>query len=560
MKAPLDPTEPLFPIRPHAPVCQYYMKHATCKFGQACKFHHPPHHAATMHGVVGGGVGGGVVVGSMTGGGVGPAVFMNGGGGGRKIMDAPVTQLILNPVGISCTDMLGGSGGAMMMQLLPQRPDEPDCIYFLKNGRCKYGATCRYHHPVNYHQQRRFAVEDQRQQQQRPGGTGSRGAPSSLQQQQQQDPYSIPFVQYVTHGPFPQGPVVVADGPLTFVSVDGSQTYKPVSLVPGGEGFPMYCPAVQGSTVATEQGSTTSSIASSYDTGNSSSLDHLVVQGDTSSAALWNRAKKNRSGGSLNAHVSAGGGGGLARGTIPTVRSDGSIARRGRVGSYGSASDHGAAAAHFDANSGATISAASNVRTSGNPEAATMWRQDRSSSSSFEPVRRMPTGAGHYVLEAEGQQGQSQTHHGRPPMRGAQPLRRTNRHGTRSRSGDEGFTRMTSALLNMLDTPEETSADMYSDEGSYRYGFDEPDATRMLEGLSMQDDEHHHHQHRGPPPPAHPHDGEGAQWSPTWHGSAAGPGTAAHHDSRNMSNMHRSQHPPVSPNSEHSDFVGLYLP
>ena len=33
------------------------------------------------------------------------------------------------------------------LALLPQRPGEPDCIYFLKHGRCKYGITCKYHHP-----------------------------------------------------------------------------------------------------------------------------------------------------------------------------------------------------------------------------------------------------------------------------------------------------------------------------------------------------------------------------------------------------------------------------
>jgi hypothetical protein len=33
--------------------------------------------------------------------------------------------------------------------VLPQRPAEPDCLYFLKHGRCKYGSTCKYHHPMN---------------------------------------------------------------------------------------------------------------------------------------------------------------------------------------------------------------------------------------------------------------------------------------------------------------------------------------------------------------------------------------------------------------------------
>merc|ERR1719148_203985 len=39
--------------------------------------------------------------------------------------------------------------GRSFVQLLPQRPGEANCIYFLRNGRCKYGATCKYHHPTN---------------------------------------------------------------------------------------------------------------------------------------------------------------------------------------------------------------------------------------------------------------------------------------------------------------------------------------------------------------------------------------------------------------------------
>ncbi|XP_019433974.1 PREDICTED: zinc finger CCCH domain-containing protein 3-like isoform X1 [Lupinus angustifolius] len=30
---------------------------------------------------------------------------------------------------------------------LPERIGEPDCEYFLKTGTCKYGSTCKYHHP-----------------------------------------------------------------------------------------------------------------------------------------------------------------------------------------------------------------------------------------------------------------------------------------------------------------------------------------------------------------------------------------------------------------------------
>lgn len=30
---------------------------------------------------------------------------------------------------------------------LPDRPDQPDCRYFMNNGTCKYGSDCKFHHP-----------------------------------------------------------------------------------------------------------------------------------------------------------------------------------------------------------------------------------------------------------------------------------------------------------------------------------------------------------------------------------------------------------------------------
>ena len=29
----------------------------------------------------------------------------------------------------------------------PERPGEPECQYYLKTGNCKYGSSCKYHHP-----------------------------------------------------------------------------------------------------------------------------------------------------------------------------------------------------------------------------------------------------------------------------------------------------------------------------------------------------------------------------------------------------------------------------
>lgn len=30
---------------------------------------------------------------------------------------------------------------------LPERPDQPECRYFMNTGTCKYGSDCKYHHP-----------------------------------------------------------------------------------------------------------------------------------------------------------------------------------------------------------------------------------------------------------------------------------------------------------------------------------------------------------------------------------------------------------------------------
>ena len=114
-----------FPIRPNEPVCQYYLKHGTCKFGHTCKFNHPPHVLSS---------GGGPILPAG-------AVLMN-------VSGLPGQQVIAINDGSGMRGDRVQHHSHQVVQLLPQRPGEPDCIYFLRNGRCKYGATCKYHHPL----------------------------------------------------------------------------------------------------------------------------------------------------------------------------------------------------------------------------------------------------------------------------------------------------------------------------------------------------------------------------------------------------------------------------
>ncbi|KAF6176688.1 hypothetical protein GIB67_034550 [Kingdonia uniflora] len=80
------PKENTFPERPGQVECKFYMRTGYCKFGSACKYHHPS--------------------------------------------EAPNTQFFLNPMG------------------LPLRPGAPPCTFYQYNGACSYGLTCKFDHPI----------------------------------------------------------------------------------------------------------------------------------------------------------------------------------------------------------------------------------------------------------------------------------------------------------------------------------------------------------------------------------------------------------------------------
>jgi len=110
-----DPTEPLFPLRPEEPPCSYYLKHGFCKFGQTCKFHHPSIHSEHYY-------------------------------EGRE----PVFKNIdsLNESGVNLNESHAFMTSSTSLQILPQRPSEINCTYYMRFGTCKFGTYCRYHHPL----------------------------------------------------------------------------------------------------------------------------------------------------------------------------------------------------------------------------------------------------------------------------------------------------------------------------------------------------------------------------------------------------------------------------
>ena len=572
MKAPIHPGEPPFPLRPTEPICQYYMKHGSCKFGQACKFHHPPllHqlHQQQQSPQFGGGGGApsssslqlppaalqAFVTTTHGRGGVSssaPLLMSLGGTGGTPSHLLSTDNhhhqhhhhhphglsqhhsLSLGNTSLGNTDGgLGvGVGSSMILQFLPQRPDEPDCIYFLKNGRCKYGATCRYHHPIAYPSSNNAS------------SARSRGPPPHHQNQHNhhqhhsQQPRGPPAVSYVSHV-FPSSAYSTGDhnsggagggnntGPS---STSASPSFQPIPVVSmdGTQTFAYPLPDAH-------HHSSASSLASSYDT-----VSSTVDQGGDPTALAWNRARRNGSGGSLTAYgdplppLSSGGGGGgsastAARGGGPPPKQPGSSTnnhsglggsgtsttgmmhgsvsdpniaarehqRRIRSTSYGSTSDATSSSfSYYDATATAasTLSRTPSVGSWRIGSDATLESSARGSNkavsaasssypgrpevvavsnhyhpSDFAGASTPPSaGSGRAVVVA----GPPSSSSARSNLMMMMPTGSGNSSGTASRyrrsprgssgttgrrENDEGFTMMTSALLNMLDAaPEE---------------------------------------------------------------------------------------------------------
>ena len=90
------------PLRPGKTPCAFFLKTGTCKFGEGCKFDHPPELAGTDQS----------------------------------------TSLDRQTFGGIGTDPQPVRYG------LPIRPGQQECSFFMKTGSCKFGSTCKFHHPA----------------------------------------------------------------------------------------------------------------------------------------------------------------------------------------------------------------------------------------------------------------------------------------------------------------------------------------------------------------------------------------------------------------------------
>ncbi|KAJ4908151.1 Zinc finger CCCH domain-containing protein 58 [Raphanus sativus] len=155
------------PERMGQPVCQgekecpYYMRTGQCKFGSTCKFHHPvppgDHQAPSQHPLP---TSPPAIYPSQQFGVVVPRPYVTysqmvlspGMVGWNPYQPSTGTQPSpvygTKPLSPSAPAYQSGSPSSNKEQSFPQRPGQPECTYFLRTGDCKYGTSCRYHHPL----------------------------------------------------------------------------------------------------------------------------------------------------------------------------------------------------------------------------------------------------------------------------------------------------------------------------------------------------------------------------------------------------------------------------
>ncbi|XP_071733866.1 zinc finger CCCH domain-containing protein 8-like isoform X2 [Rutidosis leptorrhynchoides] len=122
------------PIRPHAEDCSYFVRTGTCKFGPTCKFNHP----VSIKTVVDGGNNKGKGVGSTS--------------KGLSQIPCKFYQTGYCKNGESCKfnhcELEAENSPQMVLNAfgLPKRLGKTECSYYLRNGMCGFGVSCRFHH------------------------------------------------------------------------------------------------------------------------------------------------------------------------------------------------------------------------------------------------------------------------------------------------------------------------------------------------------------------------------------------------------------------------------
>ncbi|KAJ8761794.1 hypothetical protein K2173_004608 [Erythroxylum novogranatense] len=130
---------PIYPQRPGEKDCAHYMLTRTCKFGDICKFDHPVW-------VPEGGIPDWKEV----------PVFSTSDNLPERPGEPDCPYFLKTQrckYGLKCKfnhpkeNLTLGASESKDVSVFPERPSEPPCAFYMKTGKCKFGTTCKFHHP-----------------------------------------------------------------------------------------------------------------------------------------------------------------------------------------------------------------------------------------------------------------------------------------------------------------------------------------------------------------------------------------------------------------------------
>ncbi|KAL9248026.1 hypothetical protein vseg_021392 [Gypsophila vaccaria] len=126
----------VYPLRPYAADCSFYVKTGSCKFGPNCRYNHPPKRGVQHDGYAKNGTD--ESYGSIADAGKIQCKYFQS-PGGCKYGDACRY--------IHSTHKTEEESLELNFLGLPIRPSAQECTFYLRNGSCGYGANCRFNHP-----------------------------------------------------------------------------------------------------------------------------------------------------------------------------------------------------------------------------------------------------------------------------------------------------------------------------------------------------------------------------------------------------------------------------
>lgn len=123
------------PLRPSALQCSYFMRTGLCKYSRDCVHHHPE-----------------------------SAVVLAAVPSSACLPQSSLWQLLLEQQQLQAATRTQQSALTDSLSNLtveyPERVGQRDCEFYLKTGRCSFGATCRYNHPKDRQQAAQHFVCD----------------------------------------------------------------------------------------------------------------------------------------------------------------------------------------------------------------------------------------------------------------------------------------------------------------------------------------------------------------------------------------------------------------